>query len=690
MAKFFEFDWIQPADHPDKFLTLDSLISPTAILLGISKLPFTFVEDRGYGLITTRDRLHCLEVTDTTDPALPAARLTRIISAPSPIISGNPLPSGVTDAMRFSVNYEDEGKFQIKSKKYSDLESPKEIVLDLYTGNINPGTKIVAHPDFEDNRFNQRWLFGRSDKDGSTANVFNLGWIQLKDQTDRFINLNSSSSPTSIVIGTNEEVFNFVIQPATYGAYGLLASRDLKHVVQVTNNIDSTTPAARLTAVVPAPATIVSGRPLPSCIEESMLFSINYKNGMFQIKNKKYSDLEKPKEIVLDLERGDTTPNTKIVAHPDFGDDRINQRWTFKTQLGTDKIVKFATKSGSTPPPGAVTIDFVSPQEDYVPDVSPNIIDGEWIAVNLGTFGMLTAGKADPVDPSKTCYEFTMNEVRDPKFKKDRNELCHCFARLSNIPSSISQAEALQTCKYAYSNAPTPSAYCQQGAHMTYTFQLYVPPWTGDKTKVNVIFAQWHGMPNSLLFKIPDGSGYRVEGPLSPTAALSVWSRYGFKNGISSSTPYNYVEQGGKPPLAVKFKDNKLQVVCTGDSRWFSDKYVPGTDNKWKPSPSDPHYKTQVLYDAMSLDTFPTNEWVTFAIDVKWAEFTAGRDEMKSPGTLKIDMTHSHGTTKIVDSNNLFIGRNDTLGYYFKFGCYRHSTEAVNFFVKGYGQNVVP
>ena len=152
---------------------------------------------------------------------------------------------------------------------------------------------------------------------------------------------------------------------------------------------------------------------------------------------------------------------------------------------------------------------------------------------------------------------------------------------------------------------------------------------------------------------------------------------------------YNYVEQGGKPPLALKFKDNKLQVVCTGDSRWFSDKYTPGTNNKWRPSPTDQHYKHQLLYDGMSLDNFPTDEWVTFTVNVKWAEFAVGRDEMINPGTLRIDMTNRGGTRRIVESNDLFIGRNDTLGYYFKFGCYRHSTEQFHFFVKGYKQEVV-
>lgn len=52
-----------------------------------------------------------------------------------------------------------------------------------------------------------------------------------------------------------------------------------------------------------------------------------------------------------------------------------------QTQVSTDNILKFALKFGDSPPPGAVCIDAVSPQEEYVLDVSLNIIDGEWIVV---------------------------------------------------------------------------------------------------------------------------------------------------------------------------------------------------------------------------------------------------------------------------------------------------------------------
>ena len=81
----------------------------------------------------------------------------------------------------------------------------------------------------------------------------------------------------------------------------------------------------------------MKGQPLPSNLDESMLFAINDKNGTFQIINKKYSEFEKSK-MILTLYHANMTLNSKIVVQPDCDD--VSQQWTFKTQLGTDTMVK--------------------------------------------------------------------------------------------------------------------------------------------------------------------------------------------------------------------------------------------------------------------------------------------------------------------------------------------------------------
>ena len=48
------------------------------------------------------------------------------------------------------------------------------------------------------------------------------------------------------------------------------------------------------------------------------------------------------------------------------------------------------------------------------------------------------------------------------------------------------------------------------------------------------------------------------------------------------------------------------------------------------------HYKHQILYDSMSLDGFPIQEWVTFDVDVRWSDFTAGRNGDNKLGNLDV------------------------------------------------------
>lgn len=525
------------------------------------------------------------------------------------------------------------------------------------------------------------------------STTIDLGWIQLENCAERYINLDNSSSPTSIVIGTSLESFFFIFQLAVYGAYGLLATSDLRYVVQVVSNTDPMIPVAYLATVAAAPATI---NPLPEGLDDSVLFSINYdyKTDMFKIKNKKYSDAEQPAEIVLNLYAGNNTPGTIIVALPDSGNP--NQRWTFETQQSTDQVPKFNTVTAASPPPGAVTVQQVASPVDFVPDVSPDIIDGEWVSLNRGSYGTFTAGKEDPEDPTKRCYEFIMERVTNQSdFSRDRNELSHSFARLSDLPSNILEAKALQTCRYVHSRAPDPTGHCRQGSHMRYSFQIYVPTWAGDVREMVVTFAHWNRIPTSRLFKIWEQktSKYRLVGPLPIMTAARVWEVYGLTaGGISRSRPYDYVEQPvGAPPLVFKFDKGRLMILYNGDSRWFSDQYVPGTNRKYNPGRADPRIQRRVLFRENLDEIFPVNQWVTFDVDVKWTEFVSGTDNVAKNGSIKVDMTpNTLGESRIVDAGDLLIGANDEYGYFFRFGAHRSSPEPVHYYFKEYSQTDLP
>ena len=43
---------------------------------------------------------------------------------------------------------------------------------------------------------------------------------------------------------------------------------------------------------------------------------------------------------------------------------------------------------------------------------------------------MLTARENNPTDSGNKCYKFDMKQVTSTNFKKDRLELCYCFASL--------------------------------------------------------------------------------------------------------------------------------------------------------------------------------------------------------------------------------------------------------------------
>lgn len=61
-----------------------------------------------------------------------------------------------------------------------------------------------------------------------------------------------------------------------------------------------------------------------------------------------------------------------------------------------------------------------------------------------GLFGMLTARENNSTDSGNKCYKFDMKQVTSTNFKKDRLELCHCFASLYQWPIFQAALQRLQ------------------------------------------------------------------------------------------------------------------------------------------------------------------------------------------------------------------------------------------------------
>ena len=103
------------------------------------------------------------------------------------------------------------------------------------------------------------------------------------------------------------------------------------------------------------------------------------------------------------------------------------------------------------------------------------------------------------------------------------------------------------------------------------------------------------------------------------------------------------MEQGRKPPLAIKFSKGKLKVVCTGDARYFSGKYDAGTNTPTilKTLPAT-KYVNQTLNKGKKkflLSSFPLGVWVKFDVDVTWATFNRGATGMHADGSLTASQT---------------------------------------------------
>ena len=387
--------------------------------------------------------------------------------------------------------------------------------------------------------------------------VVEIGWIQVQRDPHHYVNLDTTS--TGLVLGKTREGFKFLISPLQHGAYGLLATQSLSHVVRMTGSAHTSDSTSRAISVVPMPSGVAAGSPMPAIPNQDLyLFSINRKGEWFEIHSKQQNG-----SYVLTV-RGLSAPNNDIAASVDAAAE--SQRWTFKSQQSTAKVIKFASQSTSAvTPPNAERIDFIIPSKQFVSDASPDIIDGKWVATNYGRDGAITAGAQDPAfpgDSTKKAYKITKD--RTPPHQKDHKEFSRCFTRLSDLlhipPNDI---RTLLTSTYIYSLSPAPEMRYEQGSHMRCSFKIYIESWQGVRSKIQTIFAEWHGMPDKLLFKVPSQAStparplYKLESPKSLADAASMWSTYQFYNGISTAnhmsttTPefpqYRYVEQGGFP-----------------------------------------------------------------------------------------------------------------------------------------------
>ena len=148
MAETVKLGWIKSQFDTNYYIKLNG--TSTALVIDRTQQDFVLVisptQYGAYGLIATRSLSHAVKATDnaTTDSR---ARRLEVVTMPSGVAAGTPLPSPLNKKLLFSIDRVG-GLFKIKSKY---LSTSTEYVFDL------SGHDIIAYPDHGGNT--QRWTF---------------------------------------------------------------------------------------------------------------------------------------------------------------------------------------------------------------------------------------------------------------------------------------------------------------------------------------------------------------------------------------------------------------------------------------------------------------------------------------------------------------------------------------------------
>lgn len=359
-------------------------------------------------------------------------------------------------------------------------------------------------------------------------------------------------------------------------------------------------------------------------------------------------------------------------------------------------------------------LNRVSIQDELVDDAS--VIDKQWVAVGTPAEHAIAKDYSIPFEGKPTyCFELNTQDNTLQGYNagetKGRAELSFCYAQKQDLKMFTSEQIAdMVTAKKVYHYG---KGACGQGSTMYYKFSVYIP--SSLSADVNTIFAQWHGMPDRTLLQTPDGTVKKVtDAEFSKIATNVIFKKdTGYdkvpvmnKDGSArldakgnpvykaASKPNGWlVEQGGYPPLAFGFSNNFFYIKANSDRKWLTDKtdrcnIDPEKAKVLVPRKSD--YKASTIACKMPFADFPKDRWVTFTVKVQWTTYGAEKENILKPGLLDVNMNYESNNKQIseniVKNAQLLIGRNDEMGYYFKFGIYRvgNSTVPVAYNLAGY------
>lgn len=337
------------------------------------------------------------------------------------------------------------------------------------------------------------------------------------------------------------------------------------------------------------------------------------------------------------------------------------------------------------------------------------VIDNEWVAVGVKRPYAIMYDYNLPIN-GKPSYRFELKaddntlSNHNNQGTKGRAELSYCYATSKDfVGKPVNVFEDAQKMKTVYHYG---KGICPQGSYRSYTFSIYIP--SSLSPDVSTIFAQWHGMPDRKLVQTPEGEVKM----LTDEEFLELYETVEFKKNVAhekikttdkkGNVKYKVgeptgllIEQGGYPPLAFGFSNGFFYIKANSDRKWLTDKDDRTNANVEKVGIMESvksEYKVSTIAYKMPFNDFPKDSWITFDIDIDWTLYGGKQETIVKPGMLNVEMSYDESGKiahkKLVDKEEILIGRNDEDGYYFKFGIYRlaSSTVPVVYNLAGYSE----
>ncbi len=325
---------------------------------------------------------------------------------------------------------------------------------------------------------------------------------------------------------------------------------------------------------------------------------------------------------------------------------------------------------------------------------SASIVDSKWVPVGLKKpYAIIREKDSD----NKIIYRFELKsgdnsmEGLFPGQKVSRAELSYCYATANDYAdsSTLIKAQKLKTVHYAGKGS------CQQGDSVHYSFKIKIPS-NMNCANADVIFAQWHGMPTRTMIADETGHHYRPGDKGYKSAMDKMAFRRG--QGYEAGKPTGWImDHGGVPVLAFGFQGGYFYLKAHSDKKLITDVYELCDVNAGDTSINQKTScnKISTIIKRIPTNQFPRDKWVTLSVKIRWTKYDPTQNIIERNGTISAQMKWSdkekEHELQLAKNQNIYAGRNDENGYYFKFGAYRQNGNnvPVKYYITGFEQEII-